>query len=239
MKTKDLLLQFLYENPYESFSGPKLGERFGVTRACINKCFKELKAESDCIIADSKGYAYIPSYNTVNTSVIKQNLCSGLKNITIHSFTSIASTNAYARHICIDNASDFETVIAREQTRGKGRHGNSFDSPKDGLYMSVILKKPQHFDIIMPAKCVSKALEAYNNTYCPELCNTLSIVNDQDIYCNGNKCCGILTETMGEVLSATDYYVVGIGVTLYEKAHINELIALILNELYRSVKDVL
>jgi len=52
----------------------------------------------------------------------------------------IGSTNDRARELCLGRRSAFTVVIAREQTRGRGRRGASWHSPPEsGLWMSVVL----------------------------------------------------------------------------------------------------
>jgi BirA family biotin operon repressor/biotin-[acetyl-CoA-carboxylase] ligase len=53
----------------------------------------------------------------------------------------IASTNDRLRELAADGAAPFTTVIAEEQTAGRGRGGRRWDSPAGrGLWMSVLLR---------------------------------------------------------------------------------------------------
>lgn len=56
---------------------------------------------------------------------------------------SLASTNDRCRDWALEGAGPFSVVVAREQTRGRGRNGKRWVSRKDsGLWMSVLLPAP-------------------------------------------------------------------------------------------------
>ena len=79
--------------------------------------------------------------NKINTDTIKYFLINGLQNIDIHIFDSIDSTNSHLKTILKDTRGEFTTVIANEQTKGRGRLGRNFFSPADtGIYMSFAIK---------------------------------------------------------------------------------------------------
>ncbi|MBQ6427736.1 MAG: biotin--[Oscillospiraceae bacterium] len=100
------------------------------------------------------------------------------------------------------------------QTAGKGRMGRSFYSPAgSGLYMSVLLQP------------MLKAADAVNITACAavavaEAIESLAPVQAQikwvnDVYVEGRKVCGILTEaSLDSGTAAVNYLVVGIGINI-------------------------
>jgi BirA family transcriptional regulator, biotin operon repressor / biotin---[acetyl-CoA-carboxylase] ligase len=58
-------------------------------------------------------------------------------------FASLPSTNDRLRALAEDGAAPFTTVIAEEQTAGRGRHGRSWSSPTGmGLWISMLLRGP-------------------------------------------------------------------------------------------------
>ncbi len=103
----------------------------------------------------------------------------------------------------------WHALIALEQTQGRGRLGRSFFSPGGtGLYMSVLLRPelaPEDVSLLTPAAAVAvcRALEELG-------ADRARIKWVNDVYINGRKVCGILTEA-GPCL---DYVVVGIGVNV-------------------------
>ena len=71
---------------------------------------------------------------------IREYLTDDLKGIDIHTFSEIDSTNTYLLQ-GIEERKNFETALADLQLKGRGRFGRTFESPKDGLYMSFVIDK--------------------------------------------------------------------------------------------------
>ena len=119
------------------------------------------------------------------------------------------STNDYVKAHS-ENMPEGYTVIARRQTAGKGRMGRRFVSPESGIYMSILLfPKDDPLNITtMAAAAVAKAIE-----HVCAIQTGIKWVND--IFIDGKKVCGILTEgifgTDGKIKKA----VLGIGINLY------------------------
>lgn len=126
-------------------------------------------------------------------------------------FDELASTNLTAREIARSGDRREQVIIARRQTRGRGRLGRSFFSPNGGLYMSLLLfpNNSAHDALHITtaaAVAVARAIDRITNVKCE-----IKWVND--VYLNDKKICGILTE--GQVSqSALDFAVLGIGVNL-------------------------
>jgi BirA family transcriptional regulator, biotin operon repressor / biotin---[acetyl-CoA-carboxylase] ligase len=58
----------------------------------------------------------------------------------LHFYERLASTQAVARELASEGAPEGATIVAIEQTGGRGRLGNTFLSPPGGLYLSLILR---------------------------------------------------------------------------------------------------
>lgn len=127
---------------------------------------------------------------------------------------TVDSTNTYAKNLAQSGAKSGTCVIAKTQTNGRGRLGRSFFSPSDtGIYMSIILRPETEYENTFPytiAACVAvcTVLEKFSD-------NTVGIKWVNDIFANGKKVCGILTES-GTMAGGTkiDYYVIGIGINV-------------------------
>lgn len=134
----------------------------------------------------------------------------------------VDSTNTFLKN-CAFNKEQGALVIAKKQTKGRGRLSRTFFSEKNGLYMSFLLK-PENKDISkvtpMAAVAVFRAIKKYTD-YSPKI----KWVND--IFVNGLKVSGILTEA---VFSGKDikYLVVGIGVNLVKPQ----------NDFNEEIKDI-
>jgi len=107
-------------------------------------------------------------------------------------------------------------ILAERQTAGKGRDNKSFFSPPgSGLYMSIILDSDKlGFNNLTAitayaALCVCETIE--------NICNLkpqIKWVND--IFLNGKKICGILTEAITE-FENTSKIILGIGINITTK----------------------
>lgn len=129
-------------------------------------------------------------------------------------FPSLASTNATAKQMAADGAQSGTVIIAEQQSAGRGRMQRSFFSPDGtGLYMSLIVRKPFH-----PAEAVRLTTAAAVAT-----AQAIEAISDRradikwinDIYLDGKKACGILTE--GHISPETGrlyFAVIGIGVNV-------------------------
>ncbi len=129
-------------------------------------------------------------------------------------FPCVPSTNSLLKERGHAGAPHGLVLVAEEQTAGRGRMGRSFFSPhKTGVYFSVLLRPtlaPTDSLLITTAAAVAaaRALERISGAY-PEI----KWVND--IYMDGKKVCGILTEAAvapgGKTLQ---FAVLGIGINL-------------------------
>ena len=124
----------------------------------------------------------------------------------IHHYETLPSTNAEAKKMIINGIHD-GVVVARRQTAGRGRLGRSFFS-ENGIFMSVIIAPEKiSFDHSFLTSAVAAATcRAITEKGFP---SGIKWVND--IYLDGKKICGILTEAVS-MGTETLAYVVGIGI---------------------------
>ena len=132
-------------------------------------------------------------------------------NITV--FDELDSTNNYLKKIGSEGEKENGLVIALSQTGGRGRMGRSFYSPNGtGIYFSLLLypefsAEKSLFLTVMAAVSVAEAVMKYNK-------NDVKIKWVNDIYIDGKKVCGILTEGAINSDKMLDYAVVGIGINV-------------------------
>lgn len=128
---------------------------------------------------------------------------------TIHCFSEVASTNDLAKEMAAIGAKEGTVIIAETQTRGKGRLGRKWASPRGGIWLSTILRpKLSAKDIPKLTLTISLAVAKAIN----QLFNLKTEVKwPNDVLINARKVCGILTEanTRGD---KTNFVVVGIGI---------------------------
>jgi BirA family biotin operon repressor/biotin-[acetyl-CoA-carboxylase] ligase len=136
-------------------------------------------------------------------------------------FDSLPSTNTEAARQAMQGAPEGLCIVAREQTKGRGRQERIWISPAGaGLYFSIVLR-PERLQMqswplltLMAALAVHDAL----GEACA-LCADIKWPND--IIANERKLCGILAET---VETGTGRAVIlGIGINLDDRAFPPEL----------------
>ncbi len=138
-------------------------------------------------------------------------------------YNTIDSTNSEASR-SLDSVSQIpcgykalhkKVIYAAHQWAGRGRMGRQFFSPKTGVYMSLIYcpKMVENFNPALytaaAAVAVSRAIKLLYRKD-----STIKWVND--VYVNGKKVCGILTEGKIDISSGKiGAMVVGIGVNVF------------------------
>ena len=135
-------------------------------------------------------------------------------NIKIHYFEELESTNTTLKDMAKNGADESTVVIVESQTNGKGRLGRSFSSQKGGLYMSILLKPDippeEALQItVCAAAATAEAIETVSGKSC-----SIKWVND--LFLDGKKICGILTQgAINSKNGKLDYAVLGIGINVY------------------------
>lgn len=223
MNVKETLLDTLATSNKEYISGAILAEKIGVSRNAIWKAVKSLKTEGYSIDAvTSKGYRLSAENNHLSEKLIKVSLNTKVLGNNIILLDETDSTNNYAKEIA-SSVPDGTVIIADTQTAGKGRLGRNFVSPKGkGLYMSVLIRPD--FDI-KTASMITTSTACAIATSIENLCDSnVNIKWVNDLYMNGRKICGILTEaSLGMEMKSLDYAVIGIGINVYSAEFNREL----------------
>lgn len=135
--------------------------------------------------------------------------------IEIFKYDEVTSTNDLAKEYAAENPGRDAVFIAESQTKGRGRRGRSFFSPKgSGIYMSFLVHPKSdnaQTSVLtcMTAVAVCRAIE--------EACGISAQIKwVNDIYYNERKICGILTE--GQIDPETGSYshmIIGAGLNIY------------------------
>ena len=136
---------------------------------------------------------------------------------------SVPSTNTWLKTLAQQGAPCGTAVVAREQTAGRGRTGNSFVSEPGGLYYSYLMDTSflPLADVTMITSLVAvEAVRALYSAY--RICADIKWVND--ILYHGKKLGGILVEA-GRLTAEgrIPYVVVGIGVNINQRSMPPEL----------------
>ena len=224
MNVKNILISRLAQARGEFISGAELSRQLEVSRNAVWKAVKALEAEGYAIESvTAKGYRISEHNMRLSAEIISaENTAESLGgNIIVLSETS--STNTYAKALAADGAVHGTVVAADTQTGGKGRLGRHFESPSEtGLYMSVIIRPK--FDISYASLITSAAAVAAAESV-EKLCSCdVNIKWVNDLYMNGRKICGILTEaSLNLELNSPEYAVIGIGINVRHTEFPDEL----------------
>ena len=215
MTTKEKLAILLEEKDGAFLSGNAIAESLGITRAAVWKNIKQLEQEGYQIEAvTNRGYRLLPMNDAISESAVRSFL--GDKNdlFTLDVRDSVTSTNSLLKEMAPE-LPDWYVMIARNQTAGRGRVGRSFFSPYDtGIYLSVLLKPDisvSDAGKLTTASAVAACRAIESST---EAKAQIKWVND--VFVNGGKVCGILTEaSVNFETGKPDWIVTGIGFNVY------------------------
>lgn len=224
MIIKEAILRELTENSGEFVSGAALARSSGVSRNAVWKAVKSLEADGYKIESVTrKGYRLVGLSSRLERTLIQSGLETRYigKNIII--LDSVDSTNNYAKELAAQGAEHGTVVAAESQSSGKGRLGRSFSSPKgSGLYVSIIIRpKIDISEAQLITSCTAVAAAEAVETLCGR---DVGIKWVNDLYMNGRKISGILTEaSMSMETNSLDHAVIGIGINVRSvKAHFPE-----------------
>lgn len=210
--TKAAVLTALKNGKSRFISGEELSNQLGVSRTAVWKAIRSLREEGYPIESSTnKGYMLMQDSWLITKESLQLSLPYRYKNNSIYLYDTIDSTNTAARQLVLDGAPHGTVVIARQQTKGRGRLGRSFFSPREGIYMSIIIKPT--FDVSKSMLVTSAAAVAVAEAI-ENICGIdarIKWVND--IFIDGKKVCGILTEGMtGFETGQIENLVIGIGI---------------------------
>lgn len=127
---------------------------------------------------------------------------------------SVGSTNDEAKKLADQGAEEGTLVWARKQTKGRGRHGRTWTSPRGNLYLSLILRPECALAEaaqlgFVAALAVGKGIGAVAP---PLLEVTYKWPND--VLVHDRKVAGLLLESKTTAEGILDWLVLGVGVNV-------------------------
>ncbi len=215
--TRERLLQLLENNRGIYLSGEMVAEEIGISRTAVWKAVTGLKNDGYEIDAvRNRGYRLKEDTDVLSAAGICRYLGELTEQVDIEVFSEIGSTNTYLTQKAIEGAPEGSVAVAGSQSAGKGRRGKSFSSPAgSGVYMSILLRPGD----MPPEKAVHITTMA-----AVSVCEAIEDISDHkaeikwvnDVFMNGRKVCGILTEaSFGPETGELEYIIVGIGINVY------------------------
>ena len=227
MGTKEKLLALFEADKGKFFYGEELAARLAVSRTAVWKAVNSLRKEGYEIQAvRNKGYSLSVSTDILSIQGVEKYLNPEHSYIELEILPDIGSTNDYLREKAAQGKGEGYAVVAGAQTRGKGRTGRSFYSPADtGIYLSLLLR---------PKDCRPAQAVKFTTMAAVAACEAIENVSHRspqikwvnDIYIDGKKVSGILTEASVSLENGSlEYVLLGIGINVYppEKGFPQEL----------------
>lgn len=212
MRVKDCVLEALLAANGAFVSGGELAAKLGVSRNAVWKAVRSLQADGyEVQSVTGKGHCLKASDVLTAQGVERHLTADGL---TVQVYGTVSSTNTLAKDAAEEGAPEGTVIVAAEQTAGRGRLGRTFCSPPDtGLYMSVVLR---------PSLAAEKALNI-TTAAAVAVCRAIEQLSDRtacikwvnDVFMDGKKVCGILTQAAFEPeTGGLSYAVLGIGINV-------------------------
>jgi len=209
---RDDILDLLAANPEDYVSGERISQQFNVTRAAIWKQIQGLKEEGFEIEGQTKrGYCLLKTPFSLNEWVLKKSLTTTSLGSKITLEDELESTNVRAKELARQGGTHGQVVLAKRQSSGRGRLQRQWESPRGGLWMSVILRP--NLSLADASKITLAASVAVVDTFDELFSVRLGIKWPNDLIFNGLKIAGILGEVVGE-WNTVQTLILGIGINV-------------------------
>jgi len=194
-------------------SGDAIAQRLGITRQGLWKHIQELKELGyDIVAVPHLGYKLESVPDRLFSFEVTRDLDTKFTGKKIHYYEAVPSTMDLAMGLGMKGASEGTVILAETQTKGKGRLGRIWFSPKHkGIYLSLILRpkfSPERTPLLtlLSAVSICEAIKEY--------CGIDSQIKwPNDILIHNKKVAGILTELNAE-MDEVNFVVIGIGLNV-------------------------
>lgn len=216
------IVRLLSDNATLVISGTRIAEELGTTRSEVWRAVQHLRELGVRITGHpAEGYQLESVADLLLPDVIGPLVSGTIFAPRIRHYFRIGSTNAAAMDAAAAGEPEGSVILAEQQTAGRGRGGNSWESAaSDGIYCSVILR-PQ----LSPADALLLSLIA-GIAVAEAVEETTGLHPDvrwpNDVLLEERKFCGILTEMNAEA-TRVRYVVVGIGINVNQPSFSAEL----------------
>lgn len=194
-------------------SGEEMSEQLSISRAAVWKYIDQLRHDGYSIAAvPHLGYKLESSPDKLLPAEISFGLKTKFMGKDIIALDTVDSTMDEAFRLGMEGAVEGTVVCAESQTKGRGRLGRRWISPRGkGMYFSIILRPPfapaQMAQLtLMTAVALAEALEAVADV-------KAQIKWPNDVLLSNKKVAGILTELRAEV-DQVKFVVIGIGLNI-------------------------
>ena len=204
-------------------SGTKIAQEIGFNRSEVWRLIQQLRGLGvDVAGHPSSGYQLRSVPDLLLPEILRPLVRGTIFDEYLQHFYKIGSTNTAAMAAAADCAPEGSVFLAEEQTAGRGRGANSWQSPRStGIYCSVVVRpKLPPSDVLILSLAAGLAVRSAIQQVGSRVGADLKWPND--ILIGGKKVCGILTEMNAEA-TRVRYIVVGIGINVNQSSFPKEL----------------
>ncbi len=213
LHNKDTILKALLDNLGEPVPGKVLTDLSGISRAGVWKHVASLRKDGFNIQAGIKsGYMLKDIPDICLPVLVQQDLNTKVVGKKIEYYKVIDSTNTEAKNLASLGVSDGTIVFSEHQTRGRGRLNRSWLAPPGKNILFSIIFYPGISPSLVFRLTMLASIAAVRAV--KKVCNIDAKIKwPNDLYVNGKKICGILTEFSADH-DTVHYTVVGIGLNV-------------------------
>ena len=217
------IVRLLMENATVVVSGTKIAEEISSSRSEVWRLVQQLRGMGvDVAGHPATGYQLRSVPDLLLPEILRPLVRGTMFESDLRHFYKIGSTNTAAMAAAADGAPEGSVFLAEEQTGGRGRGANSWQSPRStGIYCSVILRPVlPPSDVLILSLAAGLAVQTAIQQIDARVQVDLKWPND--VLISGKKVCGILTEMNAEA-TRVRYIVVGIGINVNQASFPKEL----------------
>jgi BirA family biotin operon repressor/biotin-[acetyl-CoA-carboxylase] ligase len=217
------IVRLLTEHATVVVSGTKIAQEISSSRSEVWRLIQQLRSLGvDVAGHPATGYQLRAVPDLLLPEILRPMLRGTIFEAHLHHFYKLGSTNTTAMAAAAEGAPDGSVFLAEEQTAGRGRGANLWNSSRSvGIYCSAILRPalpPSEVLLLSLAAglAVHAAIQQVDSRVEPDL------KWPNDVLIDGKKVCGILTEMNAEA-TRVRYIVVGIGINVNQSSFPSDL----------------
>lgn len=212
-KKAEALIDIIRRRPDHVYNWDRLADRLLVDRESLQEVIEQAAAwEYKLRVRNHSGVSFVAPPDLLNDIEIRFGLSTRWIGRTVFSYRSVKSTNDIAVQRVGEAAPEGSVVTSEEQTKGRGRLGRVWHSPPgSGAYLSIILRPPIRPEDA-PGLSVMTAV-ALADTISELKVGLVQIKWPNDVWINGRKTAGILTELSAE-RNEIHHVVIGVGINV-------------------------
>jgi BirA family transcriptional regulator, biotin operon repressor / biotin---[acetyl-CoA-carboxylase] ligase len=218
-------VRLLMEHATVVVSGTKIAQEISSNRSEVWRLIQQLRGLGvDVAGHPATGYQLRSVPDLLLPEILRPLLRGTIFDAHLHHFYKIWSTNTAAMAAAAEDAPEGSVFLAEEQTAGRGRGANSWQSQRStGIYCSVVVRPAlPPSEVLALSLAAGLAVRAAIQQVDSRVAADLKWPND--VLIDGKKVCGILTEMNAEA-TRVRYIVVGIGINVNQASFPRELSA--------------